>query len=172
MAIVKIVGGKYINPDAVENTICYITGNRNNRQDKVYSVGGLGVDYSKYENAIKQFQATKLVWNKEDKRQVVHIVVSFGDTRERLLKPVDIERLAYPIGALLSKGEYQVMWSIHKNTDNLHIHYIINSVSYRTGKKYRLEPDERFLINQRVNVMVAPMIYSPVEIMNYYQNAY
>ena len=32
--------------------------------------------------------------------------------------------------------EYQLLYGIHMDTDNWHIHIAMNSVSYRTGKKW------------------------------------
>lgn len=169
MAVIKIVSGKYQNKGAVENTIRYITGNNNAPKDKVLSVGGLDVDYGNYQNAIEQFKITKSVYHKEDKRQVLHMVVSFDDKREKSLQETDIKELGYQIGRLLSRESYQTIWGIHGNTDHVHIHYIINSVSYETGKKYRLECGETDSIQCKINTLVAPKIYTSDEIMELYK---
>lgn len=169
MAVFKIVPGKYQNKDAVEKTIRYATGNNKAPEDKVLSVRGLGVDYENYQNTIEQFKITKSVYHKEDKRQVLHMVVSFDDKREKCLQETDIEELGYQIGRLLSRESYQVIWGIHGNTDHVHIHYIINSVSYETGKKYRMERGEADTLQRRINVLVAPKIYTPEEIMELYK---
>lgn len=169
MAVIKIVSGKYQNKDAVEKTIRYITGNNNAPKDKVLSVGGLGVDYGNYQNAIEQFKITKSVYHKEDKRQVLHMVVSFDSKKENSLQETDIEELGYQIGKLLSRESYQIIWGIHGNTDHVHIHYIINSVSYETGKKYRMEREEADTLQREINTLIAPKIYSSEEIMELYK---
>lgn len=69
MAVFKIVNKPYRNIDAVEKTFAYITGN-NTFGKKVYAVGGIGIDYSNYQNAISQYKIVKKIWNKTDKRQV------------------------------------------------------------------------------------------------------
>ena len=33
--------------------------------------------------------------------------------------------------------KYEVLIAVHGNTDNIHCHFVINSVSFRTGEKYR-----------------------------------
>ena len=170
MAVIKIVSGKYQNKGAVEKTIRYVTGNNNNApENKVLSVGGLGVDYENFQNAIDQFKITKSVYHKEDKRQVLHMVVSFDDKREKSLQETDIEELGYQIGKLLSRESYQTIWGIHGNTDHVHIHYIINSVSYETGKKYRIEREEADTLRREINTLIAPKIYSSEEIMELYK---
>lgn len=169
MAVFKVMPEKYQNKDAVEKTIRYITGNNNAPEDKVLSVGGLGVDYENFQNAIEQFKITKSVYHKEDKRQVLHMVVSFDDGREKSLQESDIEELSYQIGRLLSRESYQIIWGIHRNTGHTHIHYIINSVSYETGEKYRMEHRESDIFQQRIQVLVAPKIYTPEEIMEQYR---
>ncbi len=169
MAVFKVMPEKYQNKDAVEKTIRYITGNNNAPEDKVLSVGGLGVDYENYQNTIEQFKITKSVYHKEDKRQVLHMVVSFNDRREKSLQVSDIEELGYQIGRLLSRESYQIIWGIHGNTGHAHIHYIINSVSYETGEKYRMERREADTFQKRIQALVAPKIYAPEEIMEQYR---
>ena len=169
MAVFKVMPEKYQNKDAVEKTIRYITGNNNAPEDKVLSVGGLGVDYGNYQNTIEQFKITKSVYHKEDKRQVLHMVVSFNDRREKSLQVSDIEELGYQIGRLLSRESYQIIWGIHGNTGHAHIHYIINSVSYETGEKYRMERREADTFQKRIQALVAPKIYAPEEIMEQYR---
>ena len=169
MAVFKVMPEKYQNKDAVEKTIRYITGNNNAPEDKVLSVGGLGVDYENYQNTIEQFKITKSVYHKEDKRQVLHMVVSYNDRREKSLQVSDIEELGYQIGRLLSRESYQIIWGIHGNTGHAHIHYIINSVSYETGEKYRMERREADTFQKRIQALVAPKIYAPEEIMEQYR---
>ncbi len=169
MAVFKVIRGKYQNKDAVEKTIRYITGNNGASKNKVLSVGGYGVDYENYQNAIEQFQITKSIYHKEDKRQVVHMVVSFDGEKEKVLQKSDIEELGYQIGRLLSKESYQAVWAVHGNTDHPHIHYIINSVSYINGSKYRLEREETDTLQHQINVLAAPKIYTQDEIMELYK---
>ena len=33
--------------------------------------------------------------------------------------------------------KYEVLIAVHGNTDNIHCHFVVNSVSFRTGEKYR-----------------------------------
>lgn len=163
MAIFKIVNRPYKNPDAVQKTIRYILGC--GMQGKVLFTGGYGVDGTDYGRAVEQFLITKRIYRKENKRQVLHMVVSFDNFCEKKLQTEDLKELAAKIGALLSKGAYQVIWACHVNTENRHIHFIINSVSYLTGMKYRLEPGEVFGLRYNIEVMIAPKIYTPQRIM-------
>ena len=34
---------------------------------------------------------------------------------------------------------YQTVFVVHDNTDDLHIHFVINSLSYETGLKYGVD---------------------------------
>lgn len=34
-------------------------------------------------------------------------------------------------------GEYQIIFAVHEDTENPHIHFVMNTVSYLTGRKYR-----------------------------------
>ena len=169
MAVFKIINSSYTNLDAVEKTITYITGN-NTTEDKVYDVGGIGVDCYNYQNAISQYHIVKNVWNKTDKRQVLHFVVSFEEAREEWLTLSDIALLAYQIGKILSKEQFQIMWGIHTNTKHIHVHYIVNSVSYVTGSKYRLDWKENYAIFQEIQRVIQSYLSRTVQTMEEFEN--
>ena len=85
------------------------------------------------EYAAKQFQMTKAHWNKPDGIVAYHGYQSFQKGE------VDAQT-AHRIGVKLAErlwGErFEVVVATHLNTDHYHNHFVINSVSYRDGKKY------------------------------------
>lgn len=169
MAIFHVIGGEYKNLDAVKKTLGYISRDTQGSKEDVYAVGGYGIDYENVKNAEKQFLTVKKIWEKEDKRQVVHGVVSFGRDEMERIEKYNIEKLSYSIGRIICKDEFQARWSIHIDTDNIHIHYIINSVSYCTGLKYRFEPREVLEINQRINALIEPYMRKVVNTMEEFE---
>ena len=168
MAIFKIVNKSYKNWNAVQNTIGYIL--RWGTPGAILFAGGCGVDYRDYQKAAEQFRITKNIFHKTDRRQVMHMIVSFDSLCKKKLTIEDLQELAFKIGQILSKGAFQIVWACHTDSDNLHIHYIINSVSYVTGRKYRLEPGEIYHIRYTIEVLIAPKIYTPQRIMEIYQD--
>ena len=67
-----------------------------------------------------------------------HYVLSFDGT-------VKDPKKVYEIGLEIMDeffDEYQTVFAVHEDTDNLHIHFGFNSVSYVTGKKWCLKNKE------------------------------
>lgn len=47
-------------------------------------------------------------------------------------------------------SEYQTIFAVHEDTDNLHIHFVFNSVSYVTGKKWCPNHREFYLLKKDI----------------------
>ncbi len=88
------------------------------------------------ENAFEQMMSTKRIFMKQDKRQGYHFIISF---KEDEVNP----DVAFEITEKFVKeymGErYEAVYVVHDNTDHIHSHIIMNSVSFVDGKKYRYE---------------------------------
>lgn len=88
------------------------------------------------ENAYEQMRQTKVQFDKTDKRQGYHMIISFAEGE------VDAETAFEVIGRFAKEylgQDYETVYSVHDNTEHVHGHIIFNSVSFRTGKKYRYE---------------------------------
>ena len=75
----------------------------------------------------------KKIFGKADKRPYLHWLLSFDEG-------VDTE-IAYKVGEEVIDLIYkyykrQVIGAVHINTDNRHVHYIINTVSFTDGKMF------------------------------------
>lgn len=88
------------------------------------------------EHAFEQMKETKKKFNKTDKRQAYHIILSFQedeatpDTVFEITKRFVQEYLA---------DDYEAVFAVHDNTDHPHSHIVFNSVSFRDGKKYHYQ---------------------------------
>lgn len=88
------------------------------------------------DNAYEQMRKTKLHFGKTDQRQGYHMIISFTEGE------IDAETAFEVIGRFANEylgQDYEALYSIHDNTDHIHGHLIFNSVSFRTGRKYRYE---------------------------------
>ncbi|MGL4790909.1 MAG: relaxase/mobilization nuclease domain-containing protein, partial [Anaerotignaceae bacterium] len=93
------------------------------------------------ENFAKECQMTSELYNKnqnKEDRKYYHIVQSFS--------PQDNERLtheqAHQIGKEFAEKNfkgYEVLIVTHKDKDHIHNHFVVNSVSYENGLKYRAD---------------------------------
>lgn len=88
------------------------------------------------EQAYEQMRQTKIQFDKTDKRQGYHMILSFMEGE------VSVETAFEIVGKFAREylgQDYEVVYSIHDNTEHIHGHILFNSVSFRTGKKYRYE---------------------------------
>ena len=84
------------------------------------------------QSALSEMQLTKELFRKTDGRQYYHFVQSFAETDD--LTPQEV----HAIGLELAKREFpnfEVLVATHVDTDHLHNHLVVNSVSFQDGKK-------------------------------------
>lgn len=86
------------------------------------------------ENVYEQMRSTKEEFGKTDKRQGYHLIISFAEGE------VDAQTAFEVIGRFAKEylgQDYEAVYAVHNNTDHIHGHILFNSVSFRTGNKYR-----------------------------------
>ena len=84
------------------------------------------------QSALSEMQLTKERFRKTDGRQYYHFIQSFSETDG--LTPQE----AHAIGLELAQREFlnfEVLVATHIDTDHLHNHLVVNSVSFQNGKK-------------------------------------
>jgi len=85
------------------------------------------------EDAVKQMQFVKTFYGKENGILAFHAYQSFNEGE---VTP----EIAHEIGVKLANemwgDRFQVVVSTHLNTQHFHNHFVINSVSFKDGKKY------------------------------------
>ena len=86
--------------------------------------------------AYDKMKSTKVKFGKTDKRQAYHFIISFeeGEVDDDTAFEITEKFAREYIG-----DDYEVVFSVHNNTNHKHGHIIFNSVSVKTGKKYRYE---------------------------------
>ena len=85
------------------------------------------------EDAVKQMKFVKILYGKENGILAFHAYQSFNEGE---VTP----EIAHEIGVKLANemwgDRFQVVVSTHLNTQRIHNHFVINSVSFKDGKKY------------------------------------
>ncbi|MBR4027747.1 MAG: relaxase/mobilization nuclease domain-containing protein [Lachnospiraceae bacterium] len=124
MSILKFVNGKNRGVYALRKSITYVL---NPEKTKPYLKGGYGVNL---ETASRDMETVQHLFGKTSGRRYIHYVLSFD-------KGVS-ENIVYQLAEVCTSyyADFQSVWEIHTNTENLHIHVIMNSVNFRTGAKY------------------------------------
>ena len=113
------------------------------KTEKQYWVSGINCNAEK---AIQEMQDIKVVFGKTKGVKAFHAVQSFAEGE---VTP----KIAHEIGVKLAQemwgDRFQVVVSTHLNTENLHNHFVINSVSFRDGKKLYQDLAELALLRKK-----------------------
>lgn len=121
---------KAINPNkrSLSRGIKYVT---NSEKTNEYLISGKDCDA---QTALEEMKATKEMYGKTEGRQYKHFVQSFKP--EEKIDPAKAHQIGYEMAQKAFPG-YEVLIATHTDTDHLHNHFIVNSVSFETGEKYR-----------------------------------
>ena len=104
-------------------------------QSRQYLVSGINCNGS---NAILEFETTKAAHGKLNGTNFYQYVQSFSDKEN--ITPVQAHEVAKEFAAH-AWPDSEVLVTTHCDTDNVHTHFVINSVSFETGLKLRQNPN-------------------------------
>lgn len=93
------IAKNYTDKKALSNVMNYAVAKKDkdrNKTGKVRFVGGLGVDYTDTEKAVRQMRIVKKYYGKTDKRQLYHYCTTFSDE-------VEDAQQVYVIGGLVAE---------------------------------------------------------------------
>lgn len=123
MPVLIMMNKPYNDEEALETVVSYVL-----RTGYGYC-GGYGVDMN---YAVQQMQQVKILWGKDHGRRVRHFILSFK--KSETIGYEQLMRLGFEICKYYS--DYQSVYGLHTNTDHLHLHFAVNTVSYKDGKMY------------------------------------
>ena len=129
MSILKIVSEPYLNHDALEKEIHgYVF-------RKALLIGGMSVDPLR---AAEQMHLVKSLWFQTDGCQLRHFVLIFNDKECGHINGAwSLRTGAYQVCEYYA-DQFQIVFGVHQNREGRwHIHFIMNTVSFLTGKKYQ-----------------------------------
>ena len=132
MATYKVIGkgqdGKYTDDTARENVISYCMNPYKTKH------GYMGSRAVSLKHAAEEMQWLANVYHNDTRVRLRHCVISLGN-KEHVSLDSAREIAEYAIDYF--GDEYQIIYCIHEDTDQLHVHTVMNQVSYRDGHKYR-----------------------------------
>lgn len=124
-------------------------------------------------NGVDPFRAArdmldvKNCYGKLNGTEYLQIIVSLGE--EEYESPDDLSRFIQAMtdiaDMMFVRYSCQIAWAIHGNTDNLHAHFIMNTVNYMNGSKFQIRKEE--LYNLKVIVSSILSEYGFSEILMY-----
>lgn len=128
---VKFVNQPYDKPGDLQNLLHYAMTDKRTGTWCEYT-GGINT-VPLY--ALDEMMYVKRVFRKTEGRQLRHIIVSPDTQYYFRLTPQDLYFLALRICTYYS-SRYQIVFGVHTDTRNIHIHFIMNTVSYVDGMMY------------------------------------
>ena len=119
---------QFNNFSSVRDLLSYAT--NPDKTEKQFFTTGINC---KVEDAVKQMELVKTLYGKEDGILAFHGYQSFN-------KGEVTPEIAHEIGVRLAEemwgDRFQVVVSTHLNTEHIHNHFVVNSVSFKDGLKY------------------------------------
>ncbi len=113
------------------NAISYIMDGEKTQDGALVGSHNCGVD-----TALQEMLATKRKYGKTDKRQGYHFIISF---KKQEVRPETAMEITQKFVEKYFGDDFQCLYATHDTTQHVHSHILFNSVSWRTGKKYRYE---------------------------------
>ena len=126
MPCLKIMSDPYDNPSSLPNTVNYVF-----KGAKIYGGGAVNPI-----NAVEEMQLVKQLWLQTEGRQVHHFILCLTPKESKAICCAEqLLDVAYDI-CKFYQSEFQIIFGIHQGDSDLwHIHFIVNTVNFRTGKK-------------------------------------
>ncbi len=141
----------YCDSTQIRNAIRYAISRKAPNKEKrvrVWGTKGLSKDIDEMVNQISGMQK---ILRKDKGRRLYHMIVSFpcGMRNKKY-----VQRTAERIADYLYKS-YQVVYGVHEDTSNLHIHFIFNAVSYVDGKKFHYNHEDWKKIREDITAIAS-----------------
>lgn len=134
MSILKHVSGSNCDPDYINVLVDYMSENHK-------TADGLYVDTygCSKTNPVRDIDAVKKIHHKTGGKQGEHFVLSITPD-----KPENTNASYMEIGRRIASylDGFQSVYALHTDTDTRHLHFLVNSVSYKDGKKFTQGPKE------------------------------
>ena len=131
----KTTAKEYLDEDLYQ-TLRY-TENDNKTDEKKY-VSGVNCSAA---FAYEEMMAVKQKYGERGKVVAYHGYQSFKTDE---LTPEQCHAIGIETAKRMWGKDYQVLVTTHLNTDNLHNHFVVNSISFRDGKKFRNQISQHY----------------------------
>ena len=125
-----------------------------------------GINCSKY-NAYNEMIAVKRRFGERGKNIAYHGYQSFAEGE---VTPEEAHQIGIETARRMWGAKYQVVVTTHLNTDNVHNHFVINSVSFTDGKKFRNSIGDRLELRRISDAICTERSKSVVQSHKFYSN--
>ncbi|MCD8015650.1 MAG: relaxase/mobilization nuclease domain-containing protein [Lachnospiraceae bacterium] len=99
--------------------------------------GGLNFLFSSEESIINQFYIVRNILHKQSCVPLMHFVFSLDGYYDEDIHPSQMGCIAYQICKMLARDQYQIIYAVHEDTNQLHTHFLLNTTNLYTGRQYQ-----------------------------------
>lgn len=117
---------------SMRNVIQYVLQDNKIKDNLTYMSGPFEYDEINWNNVYKSFCHEKKMWNKMDGRQYLHHIISFPPN-EKITPEQVLEFGKEFVDSVFSDN--QALIAVHQDKEHIHIHIVVNTVSFVDGKK-------------------------------------
>lgn len=149
MLVFKAVSGDYKTGNDLRNLVNYAAMGKDGTANVC---GAQGVLLGEPDFMYCQMEGVKKQFHKERNRQGMHYVLSFGGEEREYIGVNEALRIGYAVADFF-RG-WQVVFGIHTDTGNLHIHFVVNGTSYETGRAFDMDPAELQEVKEYIKAVV------------------
>ena len=135
-----------------------------NKTDQTMFVSG--INCSKH-NAYNEMVAIKRRFGERGKNIAYHGYQSFAAGE---VTPAEAHAIGMETARKMWGAKYQVVVTTHLNTDNIHNHFVVNSVSFKTGRKFRNGIGDRLELRKISDAICAERNKSVIQGNKFYSN--
>lgn len=135
----KTIGQKYVDKDlyaALQHVVS------DKKTDKRMYVSGINCNAGR---AYERMMATKKRFGKTGGNVAYHGYQSF-QTGE--VTPEEAHKIGLETARRMWGSDYEIVVTTHLNTDNLHNHFVVNSVSFKTGRKFENHISDHYRLRE------------------------
>ena len=125
-----------------------------------------GINCSKH-NAYNEMIAVKRRFGERGKNIAYHGFQSFAPGE---VTPEEAHSIGKETARRMWGDKYQVVVTTHLNTDKIHNHFVLNSVSFKTGKKFRNGIGDRLELRKISDAICAERNKSVIQGNKFYSN--
>lgn len=137
MASYKVIHrpNQYHDANALDDVLGYCLQDRKTPSGLIFG-RNVDVDY-----AASEMNDVAAAYGKDSGLRLRHSVLSFSPDEE--ITEIEIAEIAQQAIDYYGK-QYQIVAAVHEDTDDTHIHFVMNQVSYKDGTRYRGKKDDYY----------------------------
>ena len=116
--------------------------------------GGYGFVKGTLQEVTEQFYIVRNLYHKSNYIPLRHFVLSFDPYYEYDITPFQAYQIAKKVCKIFADAQYQVIFSVHENTNHLHVHILVNTIDLTNGMLYNCDMHNFYAVRDHVKFVL------------------